>query len=98
MTDRAGMAHIPTTPVFGTVKHTGLHYSVLFYPPSSLPPVHRDGLTTSLHSSGCPTTHYVDLIGLELSRDPFASASGALGLSACHHLLKGCSFKSQPGK
>lgn len=81
MTDRAGTAHIPITPVFGMVKHTGLHYSVLLYPPSPLPPIHRDSLTVSLHSSGCPRTHYVDLIGLELSRDPFASASGALGLN-----------------
>jgi hypothetical protein len=36
----------------------------------------------SLCSPGCPGTHSVDQVGLEL-RNPPASASGVLGLKAC---------------
>jgi hypothetical protein len=36
----------------------------------------------SLHSPGCPGTHFVDQAGLEL-RNPPASASQVLGLKAC---------------
>ena len=35
-----------------------------------------------LCSSGCPGTHFVDQVGLEL-RNPSASASQMLGLKAC---------------
>jgi hypothetical protein len=36
----------------------------------------------SLYSPGCPGTHFVDQVGLEL-RNPPASASQVLGLKAC---------------
>jgi hypothetical protein len=36
----------------------------------------------SLYSPGCPGTHSVDQVGLEL-RNPAASASQVLGLRAC---------------
>jgi hypothetical protein len=36
----------------------------------------------SLCSPGCPGTHFVDQVGLEL-RNPLASASQVLGLKAC---------------
>jgi hypothetical protein len=36
----------------------------------------------SLYSPGCPGTHFVDQVGLEL-RNPPASASRVLGLKVC---------------
>lgn len=39
--------------------------------------------TLSLWSSGCSGTHNVDQVGLELTRDPPASASSVLGLKVC---------------